>query len=384
MTSLESLAGGQGLAVDVGKIERELTALWKAAAESSREGGSPAVTHASLLNLVIYCHGTDQVPRVQDTIGRVARARPSRVLLAVVDPASPGTGLRASISAHCSFTPGAGRGKQVCCEQITMRVSIDAVRHLPGAVLPLLLPDLPVVLWYPGDPEMASPAARRLIDSADLLVVDSRRLIAVARRFGELARLASPVSDLGWHRLRGWREVTAGIFDDPSCEAHSSRIEGITVDYPGHSNGGGAPGLYFAEAMLLGCWVAGQLGWTPSGLAAEPSDGSRVFTLATPGGKRGKLMLVAGGGEQAGILGLKLEAADARFAVRQGGSSETLSVSVEIPGNSPEPRTARMVERDEATLLCRALESAAGDAVHMRALDLASRLLGRAAPAGVP
>ena len=284
MTSLESFAGGQGFAVDFNRIERELTALWKSAAQPAEGENAPAVTHACLLNLVVFCSGSEQVSRVTDTIAEVVRARPSRVLLAVMDPASPGDSLQASISAHCSFMPGAGSGRQVCCEQISIMASADALPHLPGAVLSLLLPDLPVVLWWPDEPDLTSATARRLIDSVDLLVVDSRRLVDVAGQYGGLASLAQPVSDLGWQRLRGWREVTAGIFDDQACEEMLPRIGTITVEYSSPSEVGEQFDPHCSEAMLLGAWVASQLGWTPGASGPEPTgESGRGFYLTRPG-----------------------------------------------------------------------------------------------------
>ncbi|HET6372416.1 MAG TPA: glucose-6-phosphate dehydrogenase assembly protein OpcA [Candidatus Polarisedimenticolia bacterium] len=379
MTSFEELSSGRPVAIDIDAIERELAALWKMASQPGEGETSSPLVHACLLNLVVVCDGLDEVCRISKIIAEVTRMRPSRVLLAVTDASQPGGYLNATVTAHCAYTPGAGKGKQVCCEEISLAASADRVERLPGAVLRLLLPDLPVVLWFPADPDLTSPNAKRLIAASDRLVVDSRRFTDVAARVCELAPLHAVVSDLGWHRLRGWRELTAGVFDSPAFAAHPARLETIKVEYLGMDTGNHAAA---AEALLLGAWAASQLGWhlEPGGTPAK--SGALSFELLRPEGSAGRLTLEGhppdtGGGPAGRVVSLTLESKDAVFLVQRAESSETLSLSITIPDACGLPRAARAVERDEATLLCRCLETSGRDEVYERTLHLAALMLGR-------
>ena len=90
----------------------------------------------------------------------------------------------------------------------------------PATVAPLLIHDLPVVLWWPDDVPFGSavfndlatesrpPAGRLGLASA-----------ATAWRgwLGMAAALAdgTVVHDIAWMRLLLWRELLAGLFDHP-------------------------------------------------------------------------------------------------------------------------------------------------------------------------
>lgn len=364
MTSLQSFTGGVALAVDFTAIERELAGLWKTASTTTDGGATPAVMRACQLNLVVCCEGAEQTARANTIVTDVTRVRPSRVLMAVVEPGVVEERLSASISAHCSFTPGAGRGKQVCCEQITINASAGSARRLPATILPLLLPDLPVVGWWPGDPTLSDELNRRLIETCDRIIVDSRRFADPFARFREMAAPGPPISDLAWHRLRGWRDLTAGLFDGPVFEEMPSRLESIRVTYAGHDGDTTIPGRgpMAAEAILLACWVASRLKWLPRRCLSGITFERQTFSEHQGTGALGQ------------VLSLTLAAPGAVFTLRRAGVLDCVTATVDIPGTCPVPRTVRVVERDESALLCRALERAGRDPIHDEAVYLAAAL----------
>ncbi len=404
---------GAPIPVDVAAVERELAALWKAAVGSQAESGAPAVMHACLLNLVVCCRGEEEASRAGPVLVEVTRARPSRILVCVADPAAPGRDLRASISARCAYAPGGAR--QVCCEQVVLTAGPAAEARLPGALLPLLVHDLPVVAWWPGIADLASPLAGRLLAEADLLLVDSRRFPDTASALRRLAEAPCPVTDLAWMGMRGWREMTAGMFDGVATESYPGRLERIVVEHaPGGARGSGP----CSEALLLGSWAASRLGWRPAaspGAQRAPTAGAAValparvvaaavtstggdtaagagrerhFLLARPSGGAAELILretsealpAAPPGGVAGRLdGIALEAPGAVFEVRRPDSPDCLTASVTMEESCPLPRTTWAAERDEATLIGRGIEEMGRDAVFQRTLDLAVALLDGAA-----
>src|SRR5262245_334306 len=77
---------GERAHIDVRAIERELTALWKQAADDQSEGGQ-AVTRTCVLNLVVATTGGRAVDEVTATVGQLTARHPNR---AIVVGATPG------------------------------------------------------------------------------------------------------------------------------------------------------------------------------------------------------------------------------------------------------------------------------------------------------
>ncbi len=384
MTSIESFAGGQQLAVDSSAIEHELKKLWKDASQTPEGESTPALTRACQMNLVAWCDGVDEVAHATSVVATVANVRPCRVVMAVVDrdPAR-GDRLEASITAHCAWAPGGGKSRQVCCEQITITGGAGSAEQVRGAVLPLLLPDLPVFLWCTGDLSLlddgdgtsGSELDEALLSASDRLMIDSCRFDDPAERFGQLLSLPVPLSDLSWERLRGWRELTAGIFDAPAHESAPGRIERIHIEYAG-------PRMRAKSgAVLLGAWAASRLGWSDPLEGATPRGGrkqGRVWRMSRPAGEPGGELSLMWLGEEAGpgVTRLRLEAPDSAFELARAGAPDAIDVTVSRSNAVVSSHIGRVVERDKATLLCRALEVGGVDRIYEQSLRLAARLFG--------
>src|SRR3990172_8667809 len=164
-----AILSGQARPVDVVAIEHELTQLWKAAAVDTLEGRP--VVRACVLNLVAYAAGDDVAQHINEVISQVSEQHPSRSIVIVAEPSAKAARLRASISAHCQIPPTGGR--QVCSEQIPLHASGGAVDEVHGTVLPLLVPGLPVFLWWHDVPPLEGHLFRELLDTCDHLIIDS-------------------------------------------------------------------------------------------------------------------------------------------------------------------------------------------------------------------
>jgi glucose-6-phosphate dehydrogenase assembly protein OpcA len=97
--------------------------------------------------------------------------------------------------------------------------------HPASVIRPLLLPDSPVVIWWPGKApnnqagdELAQLAMRRLTDAA----ASSRPLVTLKAR----ARDYTPGdTDLSWTRLTPWRALLAAALDQYPAKIKSVLIE---------------------------------------------------------------------------------------------------------------------------------------------------------------
>ena len=93
-------------------------------------------------------------------------------------------------------------------------------RHLTALVEPLLVHDLPVTVWWPGEPPL-DPEPRELLEVTDRLLVDAsswsgdglRRLHQLAELYDEFDRLS--IRDFALVRQSRWREAIASVFEIP-------------------------------------------------------------------------------------------------------------------------------------------------------------------------
>jgi glucose-6-phosphate dehydrogenase assembly protein OpcA len=262
--------------------------------------------------------------------------------------------LSASITAHCHLA--GGEQKQVCCEQISIYASGPSVEHCAAAVLPLLESDLPTVVWWQGNFLKRPDSFRRLSAVADRIFYDTSRWPDAQEHLPALSRTIEAMrpcvfSDLSWTRLGLWRRLTAEAFDEPHCGAMLPAIRSVKVE---HGRGEGAR----LRAVLLGCWFAAQVGWTPAQtrerlqrIARDEEDAARV-----------------------GILSFTMTGPNIEVRVFKSHGERTATAVVNVPNACGLPRKRAFWPKDDASLLSQELDRATPHKVYERALRLAAAL----------
>ena len=277
-----AIIGGQRKPVDVQAIESELTRLWEQAAQMGTdegEGGQP-VTRACILNLLVYAPKPRMSEGATEIINTLMAAYPCRAIVMSVDPQTPEPSLAAWISAHCQLTEA--DGTRVCCEQITIAASGSSIDTLDMTVVPLLVPELPVILWWMTGLPAQEPLFRRLIPHCDRLIVDSgtvdpaeqvlSNLIALRDALPERCRLW----DLTWGRLTPWRAQLARLLDGPAMRPHLSQLDRLKLEYA-WPDPGTAPAP--VQALLLAGWLTDYVGWKMGARPAPPAEGQSQFKV---------------------------------------------------------------------------------------------------------
>jgi glucose-6-phosphate dehydrogenase assembly protein OpcA len=256
----DSFLDGQGIPVALHQVGGELLKLGGPAAEQvgGPEVDAPHVTRISLANLVVESlegDGEALVPTLETVIARF----PCR---AIVLRGAEGGGrtIEAEVSALCHL-PAPGL-PQVCSERILLRTGADAIDLLPGAVRPLLETDLPMVLWWTGDPRKHEALFRALAAESSRLILDLPDPAGdvEALKFGLKPGQGGCRRDAAWFGLPRWRELVAQFFDPPCSTENLSRIESVTIEALSPD-----PSRTPRVAVWLAAWLAGQLGWTPKG-----------------------------------------------------------------------------------------------------------------------
>ena len=171
-------------------------------AERFRQGSSAV---GRVLTLVIIADEGSQADAVR-AAAEAAREHPCRILTAIP---RPGRG-PARLDAEVTVGGADGLG-----ELAELRLRGPLSHHIASVVLPLLVPDAPVVVWWPGtapdvpgDDPVGRLAQRRITDAS----ASTRPLAAIlARRTGYRAG----DTDLAWTRITPWRALIASSLDLP-------------------------------------------------------------------------------------------------------------------------------------------------------------------------
>jgi len=276
-TQQVSLAQG----IDAAKLERELNAMWaEMSAPAAGEGGEArqaGVVRACALNLVVYAAAPEECEEVNELLGDIVERHPCRAIVLAADRDAAEPRLEAFISTRCQLS-SRGR-KRICGEQITIEAAGAAADTASTAVAPLLVPDVPVFLWWKAVPHY-DRLFTRLAALADRVVIDSASFDRPHEDLRRLARLLEPgktrLSDLNWGRLTSWRSLVAGFWDVADYRESLARVERIRIEYdpPDRSHSHIAP-----KALLALGWLASRLGWEPAGAAPAFEGGRSTFRL---------------------------------------------------------------------------------------------------------
>ncbi|MFF3638652.1 glucose-6-phosphate dehydrogenase assembly protein OpcA [Streptomyces sp. NPDC002250] len=190
----------------------------KALVRGRRAIGTPAV--GMVLTMVIV---TDE-ENAYDSLRAAEEAsheHPSRTLVVIKRHARTLRDRTASrLDAEVRVGSEAGTG-----ETVVLRTYGEVSDHADSVVLPLLLPDAPVVVWWPVDaPD--TPAKDPLGALAQRRITD---LYAVERPLEVLetrVRSYAPGdTDLAWTRLTPWRSMLAAALDQARVKVTSAAVE---------------------------------------------------------------------------------------------------------------------------------------------------------------
>jgi glucose-6-phosphate dehydrogenase assembly protein OpcA len=176
-----------------------------------RSAGSPAM--GMVLTLIIVCD-EDGYGEALKASTEAGREHPSRILLVVTSH-----GRQPSLDAEVRI------GEGMPGEVVIVRMQGAVAAHSASVIRPLLLPDSPVVIWWPGkspsdlgSDDLAQLAVRRLTDAAQA----SRPHAALAAR-GE--NYLPGDTDLSWTRLTPWRALLAASLDQYPAKIRSAVVE---------------------------------------------------------------------------------------------------------------------------------------------------------------
>ena len=250
----------------IAEIESELARIWAGQdLTTDIEGavGRHVAARTSVMNLVVIARRPELAERCASTMQALTGRHPSRtIVIQSADPDGP-SWLDARVEAHC-IVPRAD-APETCAETIHLTCGGEAGLHLSAIAEPLIVHDLPVTVWWPGEPPIMSRPARDLFDCADRLIVDASTWSGDGlTRLQELAHLVDTsrltVSDFALVRQSRWREAIASIFDDADFLPFLRSLRRIAVTYSTHDETGAPGSTNMVKPLYHVGWLASRLG----------------------------------------------------------------------------------------------------------------------------
>lgn len=254
-----------GTGVGIGEV------LDRLAAQRRPVEGGPPVALTGVLNLLAYAPRPEDLEGMTAVIQSLTDRQPSR---SVVLTEGAGTdGLDATVSTSCRLRSDRSG---VAVELVVLTLRGEAVEGAASAAVPLLRPDLPTVLWWPGPPDPdADGPLERLSGIVDRVVTEAGRTSGrdAVRALARWVPDAGPaVTDLSWAQITSWRQLLAQMIDDDSLTALRAGASTATL-----THGGEAPD---AATLLLAGWLVDAVGGTltvvvhPAAADAPPGPAS--------------------------------------------------------------------------------------------------------------
>ncbi|WP_279339672.1 glucose-6-phosphate dehydrogenase assembly protein OpcA [Sphaerisporangium perillae] len=194
--------------------------------------GAPAV--GMVLTLVVVSDESHQYDAVR-AASEASREHPSRILAVVPREREEATRLDAEIRV----------GELTTGEVVLLRLYGELTEHADSVLAPLLLPDIPVVVWWPGNAPKV-PGKDPVGSFGQRRVTDARSAPdAIAAIRSRIDGYTPGDTDLAWTRITPWRSLLAAAFDLPVGKV----LDGYVEAEPGHPS-----------AALLAVWLSEKLG----------------------------------------------------------------------------------------------------------------------------
>jgi glucose-6-phosphate dehydrogenase assembly protein OpcA len=367
-----------GVAAELGKIWSSISLT------TPGERGDPerrVAARSSVMNLVVVAGRGEIGERTAAIIEGLTGRHPSRTLIvSTADPDGPAW-LDAQIQAHCVL-PSA-TAPETCSELVYLTAGGESGQHLAALVAPLLIHDLPVTVWWPGEPHFESPRVQELLTMADRILVDgsgwSGDGLAGLDAMADLPkRFDLDIADFALLRQARWREAIASTFDRPNLLPFLYHLDRIEITYAATEGGPGMANV--VRPMYHVAWLASRLGMSVvSPIRAGTGPWSGYDALLRLGRRRVPVAVrpVESAAPRGTTLSVGLHSKRNRseLMVEVTAHADGVVVRATLDGEAIPERFFMAPRRREAELLAETIDAAGRDAISTQVLAMAAVLV---------
>lgn len=282
MAALVSTDAGRedwdGTDVSIGQVIDRL------ASQRCPADGVMPFTLAGVLNLVAYAADPAEVDDMSAVIEQLADHQPSRAVLLTAAPGEDG--IDATVSTSCRL---AADHSGIAVEMVVLTLRGDVAEGVASATVPLLRPDLPTVLWWPGPPGPGGDSPLdRLAGVVDRVVTESGRVDGAegVRALADWVTGSGPaVTDLAWARITPLRQLIAQMVDERSLVNIREGSPVATVIHAGETPDTGT--------LLLAGWLVDLVGpGLRIVLEARPDEDDGTVAVRLDGALSGRCLSI--------------------------------------------------------------------------------------------
>ena len=176
------------------------------------KAGSPAM--GMVLTLIVVTD-EEHADEAMTSARMASHEHPSRSLGVILGDARGSSHVHAQVGTLAGWTG----------ETALIRLRGEVVKHADSVVLPLLLPDSPVAIWWACDPPtdpaadpLGALAQRRITDAAAVSRGKQQAMHALCLSY------APGNTDLAWTRLTPWRTLLAASLDQYRTDVTSASV----------------------------------------------------------------------------------------------------------------------------------------------------------------
>lgn len=368
-------------------VATELAKIWSSISltTAGEDGGQErrVAARSSVMNLVVVASRSEVGERAAAIVEGLSGRHPSRTL--IVSPADPDgpAWIDAQIQAHCVLPSNSA--PETCSELVYLTCGGESGQHMSGLVAPLLVHDLPVTVWWPGEPHFESRSSDELLTMADRVLVDGSgwsgdgldRLAGMATLPG---RYRVEVADFALLRQARWREAIASTFDRPALLPYLGNLDRMEIHYAAADGGPGAANV--VRPLYHVAWLAARLGMTVvTPFRAGTQAWSGYEAVLGQGRRRVEVCLrpMESTAPRGTTLLVELHASRGRSQlwVEVTAYAEGVIVQASLDGKPMPERRFLAARRREPDLLAETIDAAGRDRISIEILAMAARLLDR-------
>jgi glucose-6-phosphate dehydrogenase assembly protein OpcA len=211
-----------------------------------RHRANRTLAPARVLNLVVIVD-RDWKGEVANRLDRVGRYHASRTVLCAVEDGRE----QLDAVAVMSYEETTAGGVVAMHEKVEIDMGPQHLAGIDSIVDPVVVSELPTMLWNPHGHDEAVEELRPMIDVILLDSDDADEPVEGLARAHDLAQGAYVV-DLAWLRTTPWRERLAASFDPLDRLRKLRSLDAVTIRHRSTSR---------ASALLLSGWLASRLQW---------------------------------------------------------------------------------------------------------------------------